>query len=196
VVFGFGATLSSVLGYIVLGAIFPALSRTVVARGLYELVGIALGNLLFLPIPVCVGIALLRYRLWEIDSLINKALVYGALTGLLAAIYAGLIIGLRTLVSPFTGQTPESPLAIVLSTLAIAALFLPVRRRIQALIDRRFYRWRYDAAKTLEAFSATVRTETDLAELSAHLVAVVEETMQPAHASLWLRPSPDGGEWR
>jgi hypothetical protein len=121
-----------------------------------------------------------------VDVLINKALVYSLLTGTLVAVYAGLIIGLESLVGQFTAQNAQPPV-IVISTLAIAALFQPLRRRTQHLIDRRFYRKKYDAVKTLAAFSATLRNEVDLEQLSAQLIAVVNETMQPAHVSLWLR---------
>ena len=129
-----------------------------------------------------------RSRLWDIDAIINKALVYGLLTGLLAALYAGLIIGLESLAGLIAGQAAINPLVLVISTLVIYALFRPLRRRVQAIIDRRFYRRKYDAARTLAAFSATLRNEVDLATLSEHLVGVVEETMQPASVSLWLRP--------
>jgi hypothetical protein len=135
------------------------------------------------------GFAILRFRLWDIDILINRTLVYLMLTISLALIYFGLVIGLGALVRLFTGQLAQSPVVIVVSTLAIAAFFQPLRRRIQAIIDRRFYRRKYDAAKTLEAFSVTLRTETDLDRLSEQLVAVVEETMQPTHVSIWLRPT-------
>ena len=141
---------------------------------------------LSLVIPLSIGLAILRYRLWDVDVLINKALVYGLLTGSLAAVYAGLIIGLESLIGRFTAQTAQ-PLAIVLSTLVIYALFQPLRHRLQAIIDRRFYRRKYDAAKTVEAFSATLRNEVDLGQLREHLLNVVQETMQPAHVSLWLR---------
>jgi hypothetical protein len=134
------------------------------------------------------GVAMLRYRLWDIDTLINKALVYGLLTATLAALYAGFIIGLTSLVGAIGGQTTQEPIVLVISTLALAALFLPVQRRIQAIIDRRFYRKKYDAEQTLAAFSAKLRQETDLEQIREQLQAMVQETMQPAHVSLWLRP--------
>ena len=135
------------------------------------------------------GIAILRYRLWDIDTIINKALVYGGLSLLLAAVYLGLIVGLESLLGLVSGQASQ-PVVIVVSTLVIAALFQPLRHRVQAIIDRRFYRHKYDAARTLAAFSATLQNEMDLSQLSKHLLAVVQETMQPASVSLWLRP-PD-----
>jgi hypothetical protein len=140
-----------------------------------------------LLISLSLGLAILRYRLYDIDIIINKALVYGLLTTLLAAVYAGLIIGLGSLVGLVSRQSGQT-LVIVVSTLTIAALLQPLRRRIQQIIDQRFYRRKHDAARTLEAFSATLRNEVDLATLSEHLVAVVQETMQPAHVSLWVRP--------
>jgi hypothetical protein len=142
----------------------------------------------FTLVPITVGIAVLKYRLYEIDIIINRALVYGALTVTLVGVYVGTIVLLQGLLRAFTAQ--ESQLAIVASTLAVAALFNPLRRRIQSFIDRRFYRSKYDAAKTLEAFSAKLRDETDLDALSDDLVGVVRETMQPEHASLWLHPDP------
>jgi hypothetical protein len=141
----------------------------------------------FAGVPVAVGIAVLRYRLYDIDLLINRALVYGPLTVLLALVYAGGVVSLQFVVRTLTGQ--ESTLAVVASTLAIAALAGPLRQRVQALVDRRFYRGKYDAAKTLEAFSAKLRDETDLYALTREVVGVARETMQPAHASLWLRPN-------
>jgi hypothetical protein len=140
----------------------------------------------FTLVPIAVGIAVLKYRLYEIDIIINRALVYGALTVTLVGVYVGTIVLLQGLLRAFTAQ--ESQLGIVASTLAVAALFNPLRRRIQGFIDRRFYRRKYDAAKTLEAFSAKLRDETDLDALSDDLVGVVRETMQPVHVSLWLRP--------
>jgi hypothetical protein len=137
-----------------------------------------------LGIPIATGVAILRYRLYDIDLLINRTLVYGALTATLALIYWGGVAGLQALFRPLFGQGND--LAIVISTLAIAALFLPLRQRIQGFIDRRFYRRKYDAAKTLTAFSRTARDEVELDRLAGRLVAVVEETMQPAHVSLWL----------
>jgi hypothetical protein len=140
----------------------------------------------FTGIPVAVGFAVLKYRLYDIDLLINRALVYGSLSATLALVYFGGIVVLQRLFVVLTGQ--QSTLAVVASTLLIAALFSPLRRRIQRFIDRRFYRKKYDARKTLEAFSTKLREGTDLDALSNDLVGVVRETMQPAHVSLWLRP--------
>jgi hypothetical protein len=149
--------------------------------------GLAVYPLVLLLIPVTVGIAVLRYRLYDIDVLINRTLVYGTLTVLLALVYFGLVIGLGSLVRLLTGQLSQSPVIIVASTLVIAALFQPLRRRLQAIIDRRFYRRKYDATRILAAFSTTLRNEVDLNQLREELVAVVQETMQPSHVSLWLR---------
>jgi hypothetical protein len=138
-------------------------------------------------ITISIGIAILRYRLYEIDTLINRTLVYGALTATLVGVYFGGVTATQAVLRAFAGQEEQPQLAVVVSTLVIAALFNPLRRRIQGFIDRRFYRKKYDAAKTLETFSARLRDETDLDALSGDLVGVVRETMQPAHVSLWLR---------
>jgi hypothetical protein len=179
----------------------PFVADAPVSTVLVEAMGLPWGIALAIPIwagllriPVAVGIAILKYRLYDIDHIINRTLVYGALTALLAAGYVATIMALQGISSlvfqapfrAFLGQ--ESALATVAATLAMAALFNPLRRRLQSFIDRRFYRRKYDARKTLEAFSFQLRNETDLKALSDDLVGVVRETMQPAHVSLWLRP--------
>src|ERR671921_645738 len=141
----------------------------------------------FTLVPIAIGFAVLRYRLYDIDLLINRTLVYGSITVLLALVYFGGVAGLQRLLAPVTGQ--DSQLAIVASTLAIAALFNPLRRRTQRFIDQRFYRRKYDAAKTLEQFSSKLRDETDLNALRGDILAVVRETMQPEHVSFWLAPA-------
>jgi hypothetical protein len=150
---------------------------------------VALG-LALVALPTAIGIAILRHRLYDIDVIVNRTLVYGTLTALLVALYFSGVATVQGIFHALTGQEEQPQLAIVVSTLVIAALFNPLRGRIQSFIDRRFYRSKYDARKTLEAFSARLRDETDLEVLNDELVSVVRETMQPAHVSLWLRPDP------
>ena len=192
VVIGFTVALS-------VGALATELTRSFPGpfSGDIQLYWIVFGVLYLSPllIPLSFGLAILRYRLWEVDVLINKALVYGLLTGLLGALYAGLILGLESLAGAVTGATGQQPVALVVSTLAIVALFQPVRSRIQRVIDRRFYRRKYDAAKIMAAFSATLRQEVDLDELRAQVLAVVQETMQPASLTLWFRPVKQQQTW-
>ena len=175
------ATVSSgTLAYIIPGVIDTPLW--------FERAGFVL-NVVFMPaIPVSVGIAILRYRLYDIDRIINRTLVYGALTVTLALLYFGGVTLTQIAFRALTGRGDLPQFAIVASTLAIAALFNPLRHRIQSFIDKRFYRKKYDARKTLESFSAKLRDETDLDALSEDLVGVARETMQPTHAYLWLRP--------
>jgi hypothetical protein len=173
--FTYGLTISVLMLIIILTLVFTT------ANG-----GGAFFYLAVVCIPISAGIAMLRYRLYDIDVLINRTLIYGILSAMLALAYAISILILQYLLSGFT---EGSQLAIVGSTLVIAVLFQPLRRRIQRIIDRRFYRSKYDAARTLSAFSAKLRSEVDLQQLSEHLLTVVEETMQPTHVSLWLRPS-------
>jgi hypothetical protein len=151
-------------------------------------VSIVIMSVALLGLPVFTGIAIVRYRLYDIDLLINRTLVYGSLTLMLALVYFGGVTATQALFQTLTGQQKLPQLAVVVSTLVIAALFNPLRHRIQSFIDRRFYRSKYDAAKTLDTFSTRLREETDLTTLSEELVGVVRETMQPEHVSLWLRP--------
>jgi hypothetical protein len=146
-----------------------------------------LGIAVFTALPVAVGIAVLKYRLYDIDRIINRTLVYGLLTAILLGVYFGGVTATQALLRTLTAQQELPQLVVVASTLVIAALFTPFRRRIQSFIDRLFYRRKYDARKTLEAFSTKLRDETDLEALNDDLVDVVRETMQPAHVSLWLR---------
>jgi len=171
-----------------LGIIFNVITLAIDTPLWFERAAVAYFTVAGEAVPIAIGIAILRYRLYEIDVLINRTLVYGSLTATLVALYFGGIVVLQRLFVLLTGQ--KSTLAVVASTLLIAALFTPLRRRIQSFIDRRFYRKKYDARKTLEAFSARLRDETDLQALNGELTRVVKETMQPAHVSLWLRPEP------
>ncbi len=151
-------------------------------------VSIVIMSVALLGLPVFTGIAIVRYHLYDIDLLINRTLVYGSLTLMLALVYFGGVTATQALLQTLTGQQKLPQLAVVISTLLIAALFNPLRHRIQSFIDRRFYRSKYDAAKTLDTFSARLREETDLGTLNDELVSVVRQTMQPEHVSLWLRP--------
>jgi hypothetical protein len=175
-------------------AVALVVSAAIVAYPVSEAIGsVWLRRIGFVPfivgvmaIPISMGVAILRYRLYEIDIIINRTLVYGSLTATLLAIYFGAVVLLQRLLVALAGE--KSTLAVVASTLLIAAMFTPLRRRIQSFIDRRFYRRKYDARKTLAAFNARLREETDLGTLADDLVGVVRQTMQPAHVSLWLRP--------
>jgi hypothetical protein len=187
VVFGISAALIGFVGIqLALGA-FGADVPTSQGEMVMYLLGYTFASYLaVLLIPLSIGIAVLRYHLFDIDVLINRTLVYGALSVSLAGVYVGSVVFLQATLRTLTGQGTQ--LTVVVSTLVIAALFNPLRRRIQSFIDRRFYRGKYDARKTLEAFSARLRDETDLEALKYELIGVVRETMQPAHVSLWLRP--------
>ncbi len=168
---------------LLLGSGYSALSEL-----MWDL-GWLVGILGFAFLPVATAIAILKYRLYDIDRIINRTLVYGSLTALLVLVYCGGVTATQAIFRALMGQQDQqSQLAIVVSTLVIAALFNPLRRRIQSFIDRRFYRKKYDAVKALEAFSAKLRDETDIDALGDDLVGVVKETMQPAYVSLWLRP--------
>jgi hypothetical protein len=179
--------------------IIPAftVSTLVNAAGVFQnnpLVQMLLGmsNILIAAIPLSVAIAILSYRLYDIDLIIRRTLVYGVLTAMLAFVYWGGVVGLQALLRPINGEGND--LAIVATTLAVAALSLPLRRGIQGFIDRRFYRLKYNAAHTLAVFGKVARDEVDLSSLTGRLVGVVEETMQPEHISLWLRPTRSTGK--
>jgi hypothetical protein len=184
VVFGIVLPFGSfVIGSTVLYVLVPLLFSL---SPLFYGIGQTLFTLLLLLFPLSIGFAILRSRLWDIDILINRTLVYGTLTVILTGVYVGLVIGLQALLRGIISH--DKSVAIVISTLAIYYLFLPLRQRIQRIIDRRFYRSKYDAAKIIEAFGTTLRHEVDLDQLREQLLAAVQETLQPAHVSLWLRP--------
>jgi hypothetical protein len=176
----------SFLGLTLLGEVF--LLPLIAHNALAQLALWTATYAVLLLIPLAIGVAILRYRLWDVDVLINRALVYSTLTATLGALYLGSVVGLIALLRTVSGQ--HSTVAIVIATLAVAALFQPLRRRIQSGIDRRFYRRKYDAAQAVAAFSARLRDEVDLNAVTADLLAVVDDTVQPAHVSLWLR-EPD-----
>ena len=162
-------------------------------------VSIAIVAIALLGLPILTGVAIVKHRLYDVDLVINRTLVYGTLTVMLAIVYFGGVATTQAIFRVLTGQERLPQLAVVASTLAIAALFDPLRRRVQRFIDRRFYRRKYDARETLEAFSSRLRNETDLDALNADLLELVRETMQPAHVSMWLRPEPTADEqvaWR
>ena len=182
-VFGLSSVFLLVIIQGILQAVAPASSA---ANAWYQLFNGPFWLVLWMIVLLSVSIPILRYRLWDIDVLINRTLVYGVLTVILTAVYIGLIIALQALLRGIISQ--NNSVAIVLSTLAIYALFQPLRRRIQRVIDQRFYRSKYDAAKTVSAFNTTLRQEVNLDQLREHLLEVVQETMQPTQVSLWLRP--------
>jgi hypothetical protein len=183
VVFVGSLTALVLVGLTIPGLLIPALRQP---GSLYQVLIGPIYPLGVLFIALSVGIAILRYRLWDIDIIINRTLVYGTLTSILAVIYVGLVLSLQVLLHGIVSQ--DNSVAIVISTLIIAALFQPLRHRLQKIIDRRFYRSKYDAAKIIQGFAATLRSEVDLTTLSERLQDVVQETMQPTHVSLWLRP--------
>jgi hypothetical protein len=155
-----------------------------------KLLSLTLTLLIALPLlPLSVALSILRYRLWDIDLLIRRTLVYGVLTALLALLYFGLVVLLEGVLRSLVGSSGQ--VATVISTLAIAALFNPLRRRIQDFIDRRFYRRKYDAEQALAAFAAAARNETDLEQLSRRLTSAIQETLQPEQVSLWIKPVED-----
>ena len=187
VVFGVATAAAGFVAFFMSPQFLPILRHSGSWSVLSTLAGLPLLVAALLLIPLSNSMAIRRYQLWDIDRLINRTLVYGALTALLALVYFRSVVLLQRIFLQVTGGT--SALPVVASTLAIAALFQPLRWRIQGFIDRRFYRRKYDAARTLQAFSARLRHEVDLDTLTTDLLAVVEETMQPTHVSLWLRPA-------
>ncbi len=187
-IYGFAPVLILAVCFQLVLVLFPALDSP---DSLLSVATKPLFRFYYLPIPICVGIALLRYRLWDIDRVINRTLVYGLLSAILLVTYIFLVFAGQHLLVSLLGQS--NGVVLVGSTLIVAALFQPLRQRVQRLVDRRFYRSKYDAAKIVAAYSATLRQEVDLDQLRDQLLAVVQETMQPTHVSLWLRkPEQDG----
>ena len=180
----FGTVLT--IGYSVAPVFWPTLNTP---GSVYRMANIAILLTYLTPVTLGIGIAILRHRLYDIDVIIRRTLIYGSLTAILVGVYFGMVVGLQSLVTALTRQTNPQPAIIVASTLLIAMLANPLRRQVQAAIDRRFYRAKYDAARTLEKFAATLRTETHLRELSEQLMAVAQETMRPVSVSLWLQES-------
>ena len=184
VVLAIAATTGTEIALVLPTLLVPSLSQQ---TSLYQLFAGLSSPLYVLFGPIALAVALSRYRLYDIDVIIRRTLVYSSLTAILAALYFAVVLGAQVVGQRLVGQSQTPPWLIVLTTLLIATLFMPLRRRIQRTIDRRFYRSRYDAARTVEAFAATLRTDLDLSELGQRLVSVVEETMQPEHVSLWMR---------
>jgi hypothetical protein len=172
----------------ILGLLFPSLRQPGLPRLVYTLLGVLISCLALLLPPLAVFVGILRYKLWEIDLIIRRSLIYGSLTFILGLVYLGSVVIMQTLFGGLAGQNLNE-IATVISTLLIASLFNPLRRRIQDLIDRRFYRRRYDAERTLQEFAAAARAEVDLAQLTGRLVAITREALQPEIVSLWLAPS-------
>lgn len=200
IIFGMLVGLGGFFGAGLLGFVLPRFLSILFAPSilpqpaLFGIVAITISYLTMLAVPLSIGFSILRYRLWDIDLLINRTLVYGTLTVLLTVVYAGSIFVLQQFFSIFTAQ--NSGIVLVGSTLAIVALVEPLRVRVQSTIDRRFYRPRYDAMRTLEAFNAVLRDEVDLERLTELLLTVVEETIQPRHVSLWLQKPGRPGDYR
>lgn len=195
VLFGFAVVLSSFFVLLLPELIFPSLARSASPYVIFDNI-INTFNLT-LPLALTFVVAIFRYRLYDIDLLINRTLVYSMLTATLVFMYLAIVLGLQWLLNVFTGQVSpltHTPVVVVASTLTIAALFQPLRRSIQTIIDRRFYRSKYDAARTVASFSEALQSEVNLEQLREHLITVVEETMRPTHVSLWLRSAESSAE--
>ena len=193
VVFGLVVGILGLVGYLLLWPLLiPAVNEPGLSRVFYYVIGLPLFYAAVILLPLAIGFSILRYRLWQIDLIINRALVYGLLTGLLLAVYFASVLLLQSGFRSLTGQGSE--LAVILSTLVIATFFQPLRQRLQAFIDRRFYRSKYDAARTLTTFSGRLRDEVDLGTLSEELVDVVHETVQPTFVSFWFSQRGDERE--